>query len=203
LDNYAYVAYGNSGLRIIDVSTPTAPVEVGFLNFGGHARGVYVSGRYAYVASGGSGLRIIDVSNPTNPVEVGFFDKGGVGVYVSDSYAYVASGVSDLYIIRNDLITNINSKVGEQAPETFVLNQNYPNPFNPSTIIEFNLPKSIEVTLKIFNILGQEVETLVSDRLSSGSYKYIWDASNYASGVYLYRLQAGDYVKTLKMVLMK
>jgi len=83
------------------------------------------------------------------------------------------------------------------------LHRNYPNPFNPSTTIEFDLPKSSDVTLKIFNILGEEVTTLVSDRLSAGSYSYEWDASNFASGVYLYRLQAGDYIETRKMVLMQ
>jgi hypothetical protein len=88
-------------------------------------------------------------------------------------------------------------------PIEYTLNQNYPNPFNPSTSIEFNLPKSGKVSLKIFNILGEEVTTLVSDRLSAGSYSYEWDASNLASGVYLYRLQAGDNVKTKKMIIMK
>ena len=88
-------------------------------------------------------------------------------------------------------------------PNNYALYQNYPNPFNPSTIIEFDLPKTSEVSLKIFNILGEEVATLVSDRLSHGSYSYEWDASQYASGVYLYRLHAGDYVETRKMVLIR
>ena len=83
------------------------------------------------------------------------------------------------------------------------LKQNYPNPFNPSTTIAFDLPKMSEVTLKIFNILGEEVATLVSERLSAGSYSYECDASNLASGVYLYRLQTGSYVETRKMVLMR
>jgi len=83
------------------------------------------------------------------------------------------------------------------------LHQNYPNPFNPSTTIEFNIPKTGEVTLKVFNILGEEVATLISDRLSAGSYSYEWDASSLVSGVYLYRLQAGDYIETRKMILMK
>jgi len=85
----------------------------------------------------------------------------------------------------------------------YELYQNYPNPFNPTTAIKFYLPQSGQVTLKMFNILGEEVATLVSDRLSAGSYSYKWDASNLASGVYLYRLQAGDYVETRKMVLMR
>jgi hypothetical protein len=80
---------------------------------------------------------------------------------------------------------------------------NYPNPFNPITTIEFDLKKAGKVSLKIFNILGEEIATLLSASLFSGSYKYKWDASGLASGVYLYRLQAGDYVKTRKMVLMR
>ncbi len=89
------------------------------------------------------------------------------------------------------------------VPLSFDLKQNYPNPFNPSTTIEFDLPKTSQVTLKVFNILGEEVVTLVSERLSAGSYSYEWDAANLASGVYLYRLQAGNYVQTRKMILMK
>ncbi|MHA2061345.1 MAG: T9SS type A sorting domain-containing protein [Candidatus Sifarchaeia archaeon] len=88
--------------------------------------------------------------------------------------------------------------------------QNYPNPFNPTTIIEFNIPQTTNVTLKIFNILGEKVATLVSDRLTAGSYNYEWDASKMASGVYMYRLsvgslsgQAEEFVETRKMVLMR
>ncbi len=84
------------------------------------------------------------------------------------------------------------------------LSKNYPNPFNPITIIEFDLPKAGEVTVKILNILREEVITLVSERLSAGSYSYEWSrTSGIASGVYLYRLKAGDYVVTRKMVLMR
>lgn len=87
--------------------------------------------------------------------------------------------------------------------DDYVLSQNYPNPFNPSTTIEFDLPKTSAVTLKIFNTLGEDVGTLVSDRLSAGSHSYEWDASNMASGVYIYRLEAGYFVETKKMVLMR
>jgi len=89
------------------------------------------------------------------------------------------------------------------APTGYVLSQNYPNPFNPKTVIEFSIPKSEFVTLKVYNILGEEVATLVSQRLAAGQYKYDWDASTLASGVYLYRLQAGDYAETRKMVLLQ
>ena len=103
----------------------------------------------------------------------------------------VESILSDL----EDLILHI--------PEEFVLYQNYPNPFNPTTTIEFVLPKSSELTLKIFNILGEEVATLLSASLLSGSHSVRWDASHIASGIYLYRLETGDFLETRKMVLMK
>jgi hypothetical protein len=103
---------------------------------------------------------------------------------------------------KADTTTGIALKAPE-IPQQFSLKQNYPNPFNPTTTIEFDLPKTSEVSLKVFNILGEEVATLVSDRLSAGSYSYEWDASQLASGVYLYRLKVGDYVETRKMVVMK
>ena len=85
----------------------------------------------------------------------------------------------------------------------FALYQNYPNPFNPTTTIEFVLPKAEFVKLKIYNILGEKVATLVSRKLVAGKYKYDWDASSLASGVYLSRMAAGDFVQTRKMVLLK
>jgi hypothetical protein len=83
------------------------------------------------------------------------------------------------------------------------LKQNYPNPFNPATSIKFSIPKSEFVTLKIYNTLGQEVVTLVSEKLIAGSYKYDWDAGSLASSVYLYRIRAGNYVEVKKMLLLK
>lgn len=88
-------------------------------------------------------------------------------------------------------------------PEDFYLKQNYPNPFNPATNIEFSIPKTDFVTLKVFNILGQEVATLVSERLTAGTYKYDWDASSLASGIYLYRIQSGVYFDIKKMILVR
>ena len=94
-------------------------------------------------------------------------------------------------------------KVNLYQPDQINLSNNYPNPFNPTTTIEIELTQKVHVTLKIFNILGEEIATLVSGSLPSGHHAVKWNASNLASGVYLYRLQAGDYVKTRKMVLMK
>ncbi|MHB2156403.1 T9SS type A sorting domain-containing protein [Calditrichota bacterium GD2] len=78
-----------------------------------------------------------------------------------------------------------------------------PNPFNPETTIWFSLSKNSDVTLKIYSLLGEEIETVVEGKYPAGSHEVTWNAGNLASGVYLYRLQAGDYVETRKMILMK
>ena len=88
-------------------------------------------------------------------------------------------------------------------PITFYLSQNFPNPFNPSTDIYYQLRVSGNVTLKIFNIIGSEVVTLVNEEKSAGSYGVNFNASNIPSGVYFYRLQSGSFIETKKMILMK
>ncbi|MCI0449167.1 MAG: T9SS type A sorting domain-containing protein [Chlorobi bacterium] len=96
-------------------------------------------------------------------------------------------------------ITRISSNV----PEEFNLYQNYPNPFNPSAKIRFDVPNNRNVTLKIYNSLGKEVNILINQSLSSGTYETFWNAQNQPSGVYFYKLTAGDYSVTKKMILVK
>ncbi len=101
-------------------------------------------------------------------------------------------------------VSNIVSNEDENFnPQQFTLSQNYPNPFNPTTNISFNLPQASEVNLKVYNMLGQEVATLVNERLAAGAQTVTFDASNLASGMYIYRIQASGYVKTKKMMLIK
>ncbi|UCF62935.1 MAG: T9SS type A sorting domain-containing protein [bacterium] len=106
----------------------------------------------------------------------------------------------DEWVLKDTLLVPWETN---ETIENFDLRQNFPNPFNLKTNIEFSIPNPEFVVLKIYNTLGQEVTTLVSYQLISGNYNFPWDASGFASGVYLYRLQAGDYVETRKMVLMK
>ena len=100
---------------------------------------------------------------------------------------------------------NATTEINEigTGSDDFKLLSAYPNPFNPVTTIGFTIPKTINVNLTIFNILGEEVVTLHSGSLYSGSHTYQWDASQYAGGVYFYRLEAGEYVETRKIVLLK
>ena len=102
-----------------------------------------------------------------------------------------------------DFITIVEEVETEFIPKEFRLEQNYPNPFNPSTTIEFALPRQAEVTLQIFDLLGRAVTTLVDDELGAGSYKLTFEAEDLPSGIYFYRLQAGDFIKTRKFTLLK
>ncbi|MEE9430143.1 MAG: T9SS type A sorting domain-containing protein, partial [Melioribacteraceae bacterium] len=107
----------------------------------------------------------------------------------------------------NDLITDIK-QVNIELPKEFNLSHNYPNPFNPITTIKYNIPKvtadfSQRTTLKIYNVLGKEIRTLVNEHQEQGQYEVNFDGSNLASGTYFYRLQFEDFSETKKMILLK
>ncbi len=97
---------------------------------------------------------------------------------------------------------SLSGGVGDNVPDRFALNQNYPNPFNPTTVISFDLPKPSDYTLTIFNVLGQVVDEF-SGQADAGTVEINWDASSKASGVYFYKMTAGDFTDTRKMMLLK
>ena len=90
-----------------------------------------------------------------------------------------------------------------ELPARFALDQNYPNPFNPLTVIRYQLPVGGKVTLKVYNLLGQEVQTLVDEIQDAGFKSVEWDASGAPSGVYYYRINAGSFSQVRKMLLVK
>ena len=90
-----------------------------------------------------------------------------------------------------------------ELPREFSLSQNYPNPFNPSTIIRYGLPRNSPVKLEIFNSLGQRVAVLIEGMMEAGYHEVTFEGGRLASGVYLYRLQAGDFVQTRKLLLLR
>ncbi len=109
-------------------------------------------------------------------------------------------------VIGND--SYLTGQISELLPKEFALNQNFPNPFNPSTTIRFALPKASQVELAVYNTLGQKVATVVDGQMEAGNHAVVWDGRNsgnqqVASGVYFYRLQAGSYNQTKKMMLLK
>ncbi|HAY33743.1 MAG TPA: hypothetical protein DCY06_06365 [Bacteroidetes bacterium] len=99
-------------------------------------------------------------------------------------------------------LVGINA-ISNEIPSKYKMYQNYPNPFNPVTNIKFDLPQSSFIKISVFDILGRELETLVDENLSAGTYNVIWDANNYASGEYFYRIITSDFVETKRMSLTK
>ena len=120
-----------------------------------------------------------------------------------DNIGYVYAGTESGVWRRplSEIVTSIENEITQ--PTEFILSQNYPNPFNPSTKIKYSIPQTSNVVIKIYDVLGSEVATLVNEEKSVGTYELNWNAANLSSGVYVYRLQAGSFVQTRKMILLK
>jgi hypothetical protein len=109
--------------------------------------------------------------------------------------------LTDGTVVEIGVFTSINEP--NQNPLSFVLNQNYPNPFNPTTNISYTLGEAVDVRLEVFNLIGQRIATLVDASQAAGTYQVNFDASSLSSGIYLYRIQAGSFVQTQRMTLVK
>ena len=105
------------------------------------------------------------------------------------------------YVYQQTTLTDVEDE--ETIPTVFKLEQNYPNPFNPTTIIKFAVPEKSNVLIKVYDILGSEVATLVNEEMGAGWYRKTFDANNYSSGVYLFRMEAGKFISTKKMILLR
>ena len=173
-----------------------------------------------------------ELVNASTNQAVGTFDnitytKNDLEKYASIDYSVDCSGIeAGNYYLR--LVTNVNGNAnytlanivsdnttlakknfnkvnftGREIPTSYDLAQNYPNPFNPSTTIRFQIPKDGIVTLRIYDILGAEVATLVNEEKVAGKYEVNFNASSLASGVYIYKIQAGTFINSKKMLLVK
>jgi len=133
-------------------------------------------------------------------------NEGGVGSnhHVTLFKTFWSGDAIDVFgTMETKAVVNGVDQKGSGIPSVYELGQNYPNPFNPSTTINFSIPESGLVTLKVFNILGQEVAELVNNVKSAGNYEVSFDASNLTSGMYIYKIQAGKFSSTRKMMLLK
>ncbi len=148
-----------------------------------------------------------------NFVKVGEIVSGGG----DSNYSFEDSGIQggNTYFYRLEALSTFGTaevlgtiSVQAMLPVTFQLHQNYPNPFNPTTTIKFDLPKQSNVQIKIYNMLGQEVKTLLNEERVAGFYDLKWDSRNnngipVSSGIYIYRIVTGDFVKARKMLLIR
>jgi hypothetical protein len=158
----------------------------------------------------GSGIvKIRDLNDnfaQTGTVKVSTIDGKAIGAlhWTSDIDSYNSAAAYTAVIAEyNRLGGTAVNKTGPDVPGSYELSQNYPNPFNPTTTINFNLAKASNVKLTVYNVLGQKVMTLVDSRMSAGQQTVKFDASKLTSGVYFYRLDAGDFSSVKKMLLVK
>ncbi len=121
----------------------------------------------------------------------------------NDSYSFAGTAYNGVWRRTLPGLTGVDNHDGPKKPDNFSLKQNYPNPFNPETTIEYSVPEGEMVTLKIYNLLGQEMKTLVNGYTSPGTYKIKFDASDLSSGIYYYRMEAGDFMQAHRMILMR
>ena len=190
-----------------------------------NSNNVYVTGTcnfvstfndYVTVKYNSAGVKLWDVSynySPNNDDDnaiMAALDASN-NVYVTGYGINTSNNLSDFVTIKYSQVNGI-VKIGDETPNSFSLSQNYPNPFNPTTRLRFGIPKGRSelrfVSLKIYDMLGREIETLLNESLQPGTYEVDWDASKYASGVYYYKMVVGDlsvasFAVTGKMVLMK
>jgi hypothetical protein len=129
----------------------------------------------------------------------------GDTAYVIISTNDPALPVTSVEVIRT-MVVGINEQ--KAVPVTFAISQNYPNPFNPTTSIKYQLPQTSDVRLLIYNVLGQQVRTLVNGTIEAGYHSVVWDGRNdagegVASGVYIYRFEAAEFTRTMKLMLLK
>jgi ligand-binding sensor domain-containing protein len=156
-----------------------------------------------YISSRGGGVAVSeDEGMSWQATNTGLSQKDAQGLYIDDmDNIYVATRGAGVF--KTQFVSSIEGLSSDVMPESFVLEQNYPNPFNPSTIINYDLRITNDVDLSIYNLLGQRIATLVSKRQQAGSYQIEWNASGFASGVYLYKLSIGNDARVRKMVLIK
>ncbi len=212
----------DAGLYIIDVSDPSHPNQIGFHslpkigNFtinGVTAVETAVRNHYLYLAAGPGGLLIFDLSSPASPKEIGYYVTNSIedDIALSNNYMFVSYDyeMNDTvngggYILKDNLLTDVKGNGGRTySPDNFYLYQNYPNPFNPSTTISYRIAEEEKVVLKVYNLLGKEVAMLVNRDEEPGKYSVQFNAAGLASGVYLYRLQSGNYNFTKKLIFLK
>jgi protocatechuate 3,4-dioxygenase beta subunit len=179
-----------------------------------------VDGALVYASDENNEIYSFGITEPDGKYTISGLIPGDYSI-TSQSYGYNDAQAANVSLDNNSnfsasasftVIPQAVTSVKEQTPvvNSFELNQNYPNPFNPSTIISFKVPYESKVTLKIYNVLGSEVATLLNENKKAGNYNVTFNASGLASGVYFYQLhtsdtsgKAGDFVVTKKLVLMK
>ncbi|MEA1987003.1 MAG: choice-of-anchor J domain-containing protein, partial [Candidatus Marinimicrobia bacterium] len=147
---------------------------------------------------------ITDIPNAWTQYSYDLSSYSGDSIYL----AVQSVGTGHLLLLDDFVLTTTDTGSGSAInentiPNDFTLKQNYPNPFNPQTTIEYSIPQNSFVKISVYNLRGEKIKTVVNENKIAGNYSVIFDGSNFASGIYFYRIEAGNYSNTKKLILMK
>jgi photosystem II stability/assembly factor-like uncharacterized protein len=189
----------NSGISwVFQASYPNTGPFYSFTGISGYLW--YSSGNRIYYSTNQGVNFTLQHMSPSN----GNYRNLSFAFSPSDMSTITGWGVSEDGVISkyNDNTIGIQP-ISSQIPESFKLWQNYPNPFNPTTTIRFEIPEAGLTSLKIYDVLGNELQTLINEKLNAGVYESVFDGANYSSGVYFYKLASGNYTQVKKMIVVK
>jgi len=162
-----------------------------------------------WITSGLNGAEVVGLTEDTIAIITEYNAGNYWSIYISNMPEYLGDSLDAQFLYNaitfDDQFTGIDDRYSNKPPmlDNYLLDQNYPNPYNPSTTISYSIPKLTFVTLKVFDVLGNDIATLVNEYRPAGKYEVEFDASTMPSGVYFYQLKAGNYIDTKKMILMK
>jgi photosystem II stability/assembly factor-like uncharacterized protein len=211
VDDIGNIFAGNDGeygglFRSTDSGTSWESIDNGFISKrirainGKENSGIYCSVGYLSRHSQFTYYVSYDNGDSWSELNLGITSAGSSLEFDSNGFLY--AGTTNRGVFRSvETTSSIQAK--NNVPSTYFLSQNYPNPFNPSTTIRFTITDFRFTTLKVYDVLGNEVATLVNEEKPTGNYEVEWEATGLPSGIYFYRLQAGSFVETKKMVLIK
>ncbi len=196
----AYTAL-DSGLAVISLANPRAPSIIGQVVIPGSRSFVDMALSSSFVYMALSLIYAVDIHDPQHPTIAGIVNKAGQGTAASGPYVYYADEFG-IHRLKNTLITAVKeTNIGQ--PGDFSLEQNYPNPFNAITTIKFSVKEKERVHLRVMDVLGREVATLINETMSPGIHSLVWNADGYSSGIYYFQLRSGTRSATKVMSLIK
>jgi len=214
--DYCTIKYNTFGdtLWISRYNGPANNVDVAYSLAIDALNNVYVTG---YSVGSGSGDDYATLKYNSSGVQQWVARYNGPGNSMDQSTSVIIDSLGNVYVtgasngsgsgadyatIKYSQTVGIHP-VSNEIPNQYSLSQNYPNPFNPTTNIEFSIPKSSFVKLSVYDLLGRELETLVEEELTAGTYKTNWNSSHFSSGVYFYKLETSEFTFTKKMLMIK
>ena len=201
-DNLLFIAT-DTGLTIYSITSPASPQLISAIATSGSRTGVKIAEDRGFVYMAYDQLHAIDISDLAQPREVAtaLENSAPFGVAAKGESVYVISPEYGVWILKNKIVTSDQDEFS--VPEAYGLRQNYPNPFNPRTQIEYEVPHAGNISLRIYNIFGQEVATLTEGIHSAGNYHVSWNAEGIASGVYFCGMNSEGKTITRKMLLLR